>query len=189
VSRRRQARSVALLVTALLSLVACSGGNGGGLGYLTGEGTATTFAAGHRVLAPAVTGKTLDGTTLTLASYRGKIVVLNFWGSWCNPCRAEGPFLQLMATDYAAKGVQFVGVDIRDTAASAKSFLGKTPTYPNLFDPDELVTLLFNATVSPSAIPSTIIIDRSGKIAARIFGATTEPRLSAVLDPLVAEVG
>ena len=185
--RGRGVAAVALALAGLLLVGGCSSGGGADLGYLAGEGTVTAYDVGHRKEAPAVKGTTLDGAQLSLASYRGKIVVLNFWGSWCPPCRVESPFLQVMATDYAPKGVQFVGLDLRDDPYNARSFLGTDATYPNLFDPDLLLTLLFNGTVPPEAIPSTLIIDRSGRIAARIIGPTTEPRLTAVLAPLVAE--
>ncbi|HEY5033370.1 MAG TPA: TlpA disulfide reductase family protein [Actinomycetes bacterium] len=181
--------SLALLGALTVVLVACSGGGGGaGDGYVSGDGTVTSYAVGHRKAAPDVNGTTLDGQQLALSSYRGKIVVLNFWGSWCPPCRAEGPFLQLMATDYAPKGVQFVGLDLRDDKDSANAFLQNIgSTYPNLFDgSDSSLALLFNGIVPADAIPSTLIIDRHGRIAARFVGPTTRPRLAAVLDPLVA---
>jgi thiol-disulfide isomerase/thioredoxin len=192
VSRLRGA-AVALLATLLLAggLAACSSGSGasGGAGYVAGDGTVTTYPAAQRKAAPTLAGTTLEGQHLALSSYRGKVVVLNFWGSWCPPCRLEGPFLQNMSTTYAAKGVQFLGVDIRDDADSAKAFLQNIgSTYPNLFDgPDGLLVLQFSAIVPPQSTPSTLVIDRQGRIAVRILGPTTEPRLAAILAPLVAE--
>jgi thiol-disulfide isomerase/thioredoxin len=178
-------------VTLLLALGGCSAGGGAGDGYVPGDGTVTNYASAVRKQAPALEGTTLDGKPLALSAYRGQIVVLNFWGSWCPPCRAESPFLQSMASDYQAKGVQFIGLDVRDDADSAKAFLQNIgSTYPNLFDgSDSPLALLFNGIVPADAIPSTLVIDRKGGIAARIVGPTTEPRLSAVLAPLVAETG
>jgi thiol-disulfide isomerase/thioredoxin len=183
------AAAVAGVLLASASLVACSSGSGSSNGYVSGDGAVTTYAADVRKTAPDLKGPTLEGGTLSLASYRGKVVVLNFWGSWCAPCRAEGPFLQTMATQYAAKGVQFVGLNIRDDQDSAKAFLQNIgSTYPNLFDgPDGLLVLEFYKIVPPEATPSTLVIDRQGKIAVRILGPTTEPRLDAILAPLLAE--
>lgn len=181
---------VCAVVGACLTLTACgSGGAGSGAGYLPGDGSSATYAPAERKAAPALSGTTLEGKPLALADFRGKVVVLNFWGSWCPPCRLESPFLQAMATDYAARGVQFVGLDLRDDADSARAFLQNIgSTYPNLFDgPDSSLVLLFNGIVPADAIPSTLIVDRQGRVAARIIGPTTRPRLAALLDPLVAE--
>ncbi len=170
-------------------LAGCTSASGSGDGYVSGDGTVTTYKVADRKDAPALSGTTLAGPQLSLSSYRGKVVVLNFWGSWCPPCRLEGPFLQDMSTSYASKGVQFVGVDIRDDGASARAFLANiASTYPNLFDgPDGLLVLQFSRIVPPQATPSTLVIDRKGRIAVRILGPTTEPRLAAILAPLVAE--
>jgi thiol-disulfide isomerase/thioredoxin len=186
--RHPRSRAAARLLVASLALVACSSASASGDGYVSGDGTVTTYQAVERKLAPALAGTTLDGHRLSLSGFRGKVVVLNFWGSWCPPCRLEGPFLQAMSTAYAAKGVQFVGVDIRDDAASARAFLQNIgSTYPNLFDgPDGLLVLQFSTVVPPQATPSTLVIDRQGRIAVRILGPTTEPRLAAILAPLVA---
>jgi thiol-disulfide isomerase/thioredoxin len=173
----------------MLALGACSAGGGTGNGYVPGDGTVTKYSAADRKSAPELKGSTLDNQPLALAAYRGKIVVLNFWGSWCPPCRVESPFLQVMSAEYQPKGVQFMGLDLEDDRDSAKAFLENIgSTYPNLFDPDGSLASLFNGIVPADAIPSTIIIDRHGLIAARIIGPTTEPRLTAVLAPLVAGV-
>ena len=186
---RRRWRAATGVLLAALALAACSSASGSGNGYVSGDGTVTTYPAADRKSAPALTGPTLEGGQLSLASYRGKVVVLNFWGSWCPPCRLEGPFLQYMSTQYVSKGVQFVGVDLRDDAASAKAFLQNiNASYPNLFDgPDGLLVLQFSDVVPPQATPSTLVIDRLGRIAVRILGPTTEPALAAILAPLIAE--
>jgi thiol-disulfide isomerase/thioredoxin len=182
-------RAAAGLLAASLTLAACSSASASGDGYVSGDGTVATYQGNDRRAAPTLSGTTLQGKQLSLSSYLGKVVVLNFWGSWCPPCRLEGPFLQTMSADYAAVGVQFLGVDIRDDAASARAFLANIgSTYPNLFDgPDGLLVLAFSAVVPPQATPSTLVIDRQGRIAVRILGPTTEPRLAAILAPLVAE--
>ncbi len=139
----------------------------------------TWFPAGHRAAAPPVSGVTLTGARLRLSGYRGKVVVLNFWASWCVPCRAEAPALARLSRAYQARGVQFVGVDVKDPGrAHAEAFerhfgIG----YPSLYDPAGRVVQAF-ASVIPPAIPDTLVIDRTGHIAARVIGQVTYRGLS-----------
>jgi len=145
----------------------------------------TFYQVGQRPKAPAVSGTTVTGQRLNLDTYRGKTIVLNFWGSWCDPCRAEAPALGTLARQLQPDGVRFVGVDIRDEPDSALAFMQNfNVSYPSLNDPNDEIALEFQSTVPPSAIPTTLIIDRSGRIAARIVGASTY----AELKDLVAKV-
>ncbi len=138
----------------------------------------TFYQVGQRPQAPDVSGTTLTGQKLNLASYKGKTIVLNFWGSWCDPCRAEAPALGTLARQLAPDGVRFVGVDIRDEPAAALAFMQNfNVSYPSLNDPNDQIALEFHSTVPPAAIPTTLIIDRNGRIAARIFGASTYAEL------------
>lgn len=175
---------------ASIGLAGCSSAAASGDGYVSGDGTVTTYQVADRKPAPALSGTTLQGQRLALSSYRGAVVVLNFWGSWCAPCRLEGPFLANMSTDDAAKGVRFVGINVRDDAASARAYLQNIgSTYPSFFDaPDGRLVLAFSTIVPPQATPSTLVIDRQGRIAVRIIGPTTQPRLAAILAPLVSEL-
>ena len=107
------------------------------------------------------------------------MVVINFWGSWCAPCRSEAPTLAVLSEQYRSKGVQFVGVDIRDSPASAEAFVQNFGiSYPSLNDPADEIALAFRGTVPPAAIPSTLVIDRSGHIAGRVIGQASyaQPR-------------
>jgi thiol-disulfide isomerase/thioredoxin len=180
--------SVAAALAVGLSGCAGSADAAAGRDYVSGAGTVTVVAPADRQPAPALVGSTLEGRTLDVASYRGKVVVLNFWASWCPPCRAEGPALQTVAAQLAPSGVVFIGVDTRDDDRSAaRAFLSTIESsYPNLDDADGHLALAFHGTLPPQAIPSTIVLDRQGRIAARILGPTTEPRLTALLTPLLA---
>jgi thiol-disulfide isomerase/thioredoxin len=174
-------------VCVAVALAGCSNATGGGdQRFVAGDGRVTTWAVGDRPAAPAVRSGTIEGGSFDLNGNRGKVVVLNFWASWCGPCRVEGPALQGLADDLKAAGVQFVGVDSRDDPDAARAFLADIgSSYPNLDDSDGDVVLAFHSIVS-QAIPSTLVIDRQGRIAARVNGPTTQPRLRALLAPLVA---
>jgi thiol-disulfide isomerase/thioredoxin len=160
-----------------------SGPASGDTNYIGGAVGTTAFRPGQRPAVPQVSGVTLTGHRLSLSSYRGKVVVLNFWASWCSPCRSEAPALAQLSTAYRAGGFQFIGVNIKDPgqangAAYERSFGIR---YPSLYDPAGQVLLAFRDTVPPAAIPSTLVIDRSGRIAARIIGAVDYTKLNNLL--------
>ncbi|MGX1271627.1 TlpA family protein disulfide reductase [Streptomyces phaeoluteigriseus] len=186
--------SVAVAVAAATLLSACtSGGTSGGGGdtnFVMGKNGISTVEKGERTAAPDLSGKTIDGKQLDVASYHGKVVVLNVWGSWCAPCRAEAPNFQKVSTDLRARGVQFVGINTRDTSTSnARAFEKEQGvTYPSLYDPTGRLMLRFEkGTLNPQAIPSTLVLDRDGKIAARSLAALSEEKLRAMIDPVLAE--
>ncbi|MEV0997471.1 TlpA disulfide reductase family protein [Nonomuraea sp. NPDC050202] len=172
---RAKSLSLVLLLAALAA--GCAGNQGGqpqagDTRFVAGDGKMQVFEAAERRPAPAVEGPTLDGATASLAAHRGKVVVLNFWASWCGPCRAEAPVLKEVAAKTKGSGVEFLGVDFKDRQADAKAFERTEQTgYPHIFDQPGKVALAFQGTVPPAAIPSTLIIDKQGRIAARALGA------------------
>jgi thiol-disulfide isomerase/thioredoxin len=193
-ARSRAVLSTAGVAVAALVLSACSsGGTSGGSGntnFITGSDGIATVKKGDRQAAPDLSGKTIDGKTLDTADYKGKILVVNVWGSWCSPCRAEADNLVQVAKATAGKGVQFVGLNTRDPETGpAVAFEKKYGVpYPSLYDPTGRLMLRFKkGTLNPQAIPSTIVIDRDGKIAARTLQALSEEKLREMLDPVIAE--
>ncbi|MEU6810956.1 TlpA disulfide reductase family protein [Streptomyces sp. NPDC046831] len=193
-ARSRAALLAAGTAAAALALSACgSGGTSGGSGntrFITGTDGVATVKKGERKPAPDLSGKTVDGKQLDLADYKGKVVVLNIWGSWCSPCRAEAPNLVTVAKDTAARGVQFVGINTRDTSTQpAVAFEQRYAVpYPSLYDPTGKLMLRFGkGTLNPQAIPTTLVIDRDGNIAARALQALSEDKLRRMLDPVLAE--
>ena len=181
--RRRlvAAAAAAAALLAVLLLVVLPGGSSA-VTYVDGNGQAVLYTAGHRPLAPDFTGTTLTGSRLSLGSYRGRVVVLNFWGSWCGPCRAEAPALTVAAHQYRPSGVAFLGVDVRDTPASAEAFVRDYGvSYPSVSDTSSVITLDFTAVVPIAGTPTTLVIDPTGHIAGAVFGTATYPELATIL--------
>ena len=185
----------ALAAAVVLGAAACDGGGtaqdsavGNGSSFVTGSYGTTVYRSGSRPQAPQVTGKTLTGSGFRLSADRGSVVVMNFWGSWCTPCREEAPTLGELARHFATSGVRFVGVDIRDDPASAEAFdQNFRISYPSLNDPSDLIALDFQGTAPPTSIPSTLIIDRTGHVAARIIGPVSYNGVKALLSQVAAE--
>jgi len=155
---------------------------------LNGVGVMTVYATGHRKLAPTVSGTDLDGQPLTLSQFAGKVVVLNFWASWCPPCRSEAPALEQVYTDTRASGVQFVGVDIRENGVSDGVHFETTHhiDYPSFSDQASHIALDFRST-GVETPPTTIVIDRQGRIAARGLGEMTYTQLLTVVKQVAAQ--
>ncbi|MFD7156750.1 TlpA family protein disulfide reductase [Kribbella sp. NPDC059898] len=177
-------RRVGLVIAGLLLITGCSSGQQaaqnrqGQAGFVSGNGNVSVFAAADRKVAPELTGKTLDGKTWTLSDHRGQVVVLNVWGSWCPPCRKEAPDLVAAAKELGPS-VQFVGLNTRDLdPAQAKKFVQEFGVpYPNVYDPDGRALLRFRGQISPAAIPTTLVIDKTGKVAGRVVGEVTKQTL------------
>ncbi|MGD0604422.1 MAG: TlpA disulfide reductase family protein [Streptosporangiaceae bacterium] len=183
--RRTVVLAAAVLAGVLLIGVLVAGWATGGHSDVTdvdGSQSAVMYTAGHRPVAPEFTGTTLTGARLNFSSYRGQVVVLNFWGSWCAPCRAEASTLASVAALYRSSGVAFLGVDVRDTTASAEAFARSFGiTYPSVADPGSSITLDFTSAVPIAATPTTLVIDRTGHIAGAVFGSATYPVLTTIL--------
>jgi len=135
-------------------------------------GNTVQYKAGQRPLAPNLTGKSLTGTSINLDDYRGKVVVLNFWGSWCSPCRAEADDLAAASRELASEGVVFVGINTRDASRDNGRAFERTydVPYPSIYDPSGSNLLAFHRTLTPNSIPGTVIIDQHGRVAASILG-------------------
>jgi thiol-disulfide isomerase/thioredoxin len=178
------------IAVAAVALVALAGCGGKGLAPEAGTGQVEQVSPGVTVVPeadrrplPAFSGATLDGTRLDLASLRGHPLVLNFWASWCGPCRAEQRGLELASRTLAGRDVRVVGVNIRDDQGAAASYLKEFRVgYPSLFDRPAVLPARLGA-LGPQAPPYTLVVDAQGRVAARVFGALPggEPRRQAAL--------
>ncbi|MFE9901227.1 TlpA family protein disulfide reductase [Streptomyces achromogenes] len=193
-TRSRAVLLTAAAAAAALALSACGkggiSGGGGDTRFVTGNNGIETVAAGKRATAPDLSGKTIDGKTLDVADYKGKVVVINVWGSWCGPCRNEAKYFAKVSEDYAGKGVQFVGINTRDTSTTPAVNFEKEHgvAYPSLYDPTGKLLLRFEkGTLNPQIVPSTLVIDRHGKVAARALEALDDTGLVDMIKPVLAE--
>jgi thiol-disulfide isomerase/thioredoxin len=191
-AKRRTVVSVAavaavLLAGALVVTLTQGSGQASGVTYVGGNNAQRVYAVGHRPLAPDFTAVSLTGTEIRLASYRGKAVVLNFWGSWCAPCRAEAPTLAVLAEQYKSQGVSFLGDDVGDTTANALAFTRDIGiTYPSVNDASYSVVQDFSQVVPVGFTPTTVVIDATGHIAGLVIGAVSYQAMTTILHDAVA---
>jgi len=189
----RRCVSVLIAGSALCLITACGGSEpaspaGADAGFVAGDGSIVVLPVAARQPAPALIGPTLEGGTFDLGMVKGQVVLLNVWASWCVPCRAEAPALEAAWLKFAGQDVQFIGLNTRDSPKSAEAFVNRFKvTYPSLIDTDGQLQLLFRDTLPPQAIPSTLIIDRQGRVAARALGTVSESSLRALIEPLLEE--
>jgi peroxiredoxin len=120
-----------------------------------------TFATGGASRAPPFTLASRGGRDVSLAQYRGQVVMINFWASWCGPCRQEMPLLEGIYKKYRGAGFTMLGVNVEPDSKAADEWLKQTPvSFPILYDRDSKVSKLYDV----AGMPSTVIIDRSGKL-------------------------
>jgi len=161
--------------------------NGGEFRFVEGTPAGEVIPEGERQSAPEFSGTLLDGGDFDSAELDGDVAVLNFWGSWCAPCRVETPEFQELSTEFAGSGVQFLGLNVKDQLQQATAFVEtKQISFPSLHDPRGEVALAFR-NYPASAIPSTIVLDAEGRVAAVFTAAVLQDDLRTTLDRLIAE--
>jgi len=177
---------LALGLACLLALAGCSNdvGSSGNQGYVAGKGIITSVKAADRKQPGEVSGRTLDGEKVSLADFRGKVVVVNVWGSWCGPCRAEAPMLAQASRDLAGKGVVFLGIDSRDPSKdAAKAFVRRFDIpYASLYDQQGGTLLAFRGTLTPNSVPSTVVVDPQGRVAGSVLGNLSRATLDGLVE-------
>ncbi|MCJ1702898.1 MULTISPECIES: TlpA disulfide reductase family protein [unclassified Rathayibacter] len=189
--RRTRALGVLVLVGAL-ALSGCTRDKlaedyrqGTNNGFISGDGTIKEVPVDQRGEAIVFTGTDEDGATIDSADLAGRVVVVNFWYASCAPCRAEAADLETVNTEFADQDVSFVGVNVRDQAPTAAAFSANYGlTYPSIVDTDSSVQLAFTGEVPPNAVPTTIVLDKEGRVASRILGQLQE---ASILSTLVGD--
>jgi len=186
--------AAALAAVALVgALAACTGkdavgGNGDGFRFVSGTALGKTYPVGERKPAGDFTIGLLDGKgTYSLSQDRGKVVVINYWASWCGPCVTESPQFDLVYRDYKAKGVDFVGVDTKDARSHGQYFVKDNDiSYTSVFD-EQGETAVKLGKIPALSLPFTVLIDKQGKVAGVYLKPMAPNDLEPLLDKLIAE--
>lgn len=183
-------RFAALLLAVSIVLAGCSTGTEAAPGEFQfvapGGQTEIRYDQASRGKVGALAGESLlePGRTIGLADYPGRVMVLNVWGSWCGPCRAEAPDLEFVSQQTASLGVTVLGIDVRDDRTAAVDFVtDRGLTYPSIFDPPGR-SLAELGGVPRNVVPLTIVLDREHRVAA-VYLRTVRP---SELIPLVQEL-
>ena len=186
-------RVAAAVIVASLLLAGCSSDplaeqykEGSNKGYIAGDGTVTEISESERGDSISFAGTTEAAEEISSADFDGDVLVVNFWYASCAPCRAEAPQLQELSAEYDGNGARFIGVNVYDQADTATSFNDTYGiTYPSIMDvQDGAVKLAFTGTVPPKAVPTTLVLDKEGRVAARILGQLKD---ASILDTLIRD--
>jgi len=184
-----------LALVGLLLLTGCSTGsgavavnNGGEFRFVAGTPAGEVIPVEQRAAAPSFSGTLLGGGSFSSASLRGKVAVLNFWGSWCAPCRVETPQFQQVYAQVRSEGVSFLGLNVKETSEQFPlAFLHRFGIdFPSIYDPRGEVALAFR-DYPANAIPSTIVLDRENRVAAVYTGEVAQKDLRRVIDRVLKE--
>ncbi|WP_052207354.1 TlpA family protein disulfide reductase [Sinomonas humi] len=198
-TRRRFLRLAAAVPAAALSvaaLSACTSNDplaaqaraGDDKNYVAGDGSVTEYAKDQRKPPVSFTGTLYDGTTVDSKTFLGHVAVLNFWFAACAPCRVEAPSLKALHDEFAPQGVIFYGVNLRDEKGTAEAFEQTfAMPYPSFNDQDGRVLLAVSGVVPPGAVPTTLVLDKQGRVSARILGELDKGTLKALIQTAAAE--
>jgi len=186
---------IVVAVVVLSSLAGCASIGGGGgasveAGSVSGDASVTTWAAGERPGPIELAGTDYSGGRVDVADWLGEVVLVNTWYAACPPCRAEAPDLAAIATQYGPTGVHAIGLNFTDEAGAAQAFERTFALpYPSIQDTDGSAVAALQGTVPVQAVPTTVLLDRQGHVAARILGTADPSTLRTLLDELLAEQG
>ena len=188
--------AVSMSLAAVLAVTACSGGSdavvqGGKFDFVAPGGKTTIFydPPASRGAIGDLTGRNLmTDQPLQVSNFAGKVVVINVWGSWCAPCRTETPELEKVYTATAARGVQFVGIDVRDDQDTARDFvIDRHVTYPSIFDPAMRSMIALGGHYPTSVVPTAIVLDRGQRPAAVFLKTLRAEELQPVVERVASE--
>jgi thiol-disulfide isomerase/thioredoxin len=185
----RVATAMAVAGSLALGLGACSANDplasqfkaGDNKNYIAGDGSVTEYPVANRGKSVSWSGPTETGGILSSSQLTGVPVVMNYWYAGCAPCRAEAPELLELAKQFPK--VQFVGVNVRDSAATAEAFNRNFKlTWSSIIDSQTgSVALAFTGIVTPAAVPTTLVIDKKGRVSARVLGRIDKSILTTLI--------
>lgn len=156
--------------------------------YVAGDGSVTEYAKDTRKPPVDFTGVLYDGTKLGSKDLVGHVTVLNFWFAACAPCRVEAPSLEALHAEFKPQGIVFYGVNLRDEQGTAEAFEQSFKlTYPSFNDKDGQVLLAMSGMVPPGAVPTTLVLDKQGRVASRILGQLERGTLKTLITSAAAE--
>ncbi len=183
--------TAALLGSVVLAACSNAVGSSGDQGYVSGKGIITRLAVDEREKPGDVSGETIDGEPISLDDYAGQTVVVNVWGSWCAPCRSEADDLVAASEELADDDVAFLGINSRDlNQVAARAFVRRFEVpYPSIYDQKGQTLLAFRGTLSPNSIPSTVVIDDQGRVAASVLGEVSTSTLVGLVEDVQAGKG
>jgi peroxiredoxin len=193
-SRFRALAGVGLV--SALTLAGCTSANdelaqraqNDGTNYVAGDGSVQEIAPAERGEPVQFESTLFDGTPVSAQSWQGEVTVINFWYAACAPCRVEAPDLADLHEEFSPEGVQFYGVNTRDTQPTAEAFERNFGIeYPSIEDRDGEVMLAMTDYVPPSAVPTTLVLDTQGRVSARILGVADPGTLSALISTALEE--
>jgi peroxiredoxin len=189
----RLRRALVTAIAATMLLAGCASDplaeqyrEGSGKGYIAGDGSVSEIPEAQRGEPISFTGTTELGEKVSSDDFTGQVVVVNFWYASCAPCRAEAPDLQALNEQFVGARATFLGVNVRDQAPSAIAFAENYGiTYPSVIDStDGSMQLSFSGSIPPNAVPTTLVLDASGRVAARILGQVSE---ASILETLIRD--
>ncbi|OMH34453.1 TlpA disulfide reductase family protein [Tersicoccus sp. Bi-70] len=189
-ARARVAAAASLLLLTAPVLAGCAASDslaqqaraGDEKNYIAGDGSVREYAADNRGKPVAFSSTLFGGKTVDAASFKGKVTVLNFWYAGCAPCRVEAKDLQSLYSQFKTSGAQFYGVNVRDeepTAAAFERTFGTT--YPSFEDRNGTVLLAMTQYVPPQSVPTTLVLDKQGRVSARILGTADKGTLKSLI--------
>ncbi len=190
---RRFLTAVAIGGASILLLAGCSESTelegSGPDNYVSGDGTVSEFPLENRQDPIEFSSISDTGDEISAADFRGEVVVVNFWYAACPPCRVEAPWLQELAEQFGDADVQFLGVNVRDSAVTSRAFADSFGiTYPSVLDArTKDVTSSFTGLASPAAVPTTVVLDRDGRPASRIVGLIESSTLESLIESALSE--
>ncbi|WP_422737801.1 TlpA family protein disulfide reductase [Micromonospora sp. WMMD729] len=174
-----------LAAVAAVALVGCTSAKGQEKTCSTTSDGIIECAPDQRSAPPKLAGELLLGGTYDVAQARGQVVVVNFWGSWCAPCRAEADDLEAVYQATKGSGVTVLGINVQDSRDKAKAFEQGRVTYPSLFDPASRLAL--DLDIPPNTVPATVVLDREGRVASVIRAAVKQEGLQPIVERVAAE--